>query len=155
MKSYDVMKDAVDKVGAKAVAGALNVSTSLVYKWCEKPPQDEEEEASGARNPLDRLHALIECTGDNDLIAWLCEQEKGFFVSNPVVDTSEFNREFIMHTQRMINEFSDLLHIMSESIANEDRIDSEESKRIRREWEQLKRYAESFVCGCEQGLFYS
>ena len=153
MESYEVMKEVVDKVGAKQVASALNVSTSLVYKWCEKPKQDEDDAASGARNPLDRLSALSECAGGGDLATWVCEQEEGFFVSNPTVDAGSVDGEFVTNTQRIIKEFSDVLRVMSDSIAHEGRIDPQESKRIRKEWEGLKRYTERFVCACERGLF--
>ena len=34
MKSYEIIKQAVDEPGVKAVAAALKVSQALVYKWC-------------------------------------------------------------------------------------------------------------------------
>src|SRR4051812_5698319 len=42
MKSYEVIRQAVDEPGVKAVAAALKVSPALVYKWCE-PPADEDD----------------------------------------------------------------------------------------------------------------
>lgn len=154
MESYEVIKQAVDRVGAKQVAAALNVSTSLVYKWCEKPPEDEDEYASGARNPLDRILALLECTGDHELPSWICQQGDGFFVPNPpAVGDGAIVSEFVSHTQRMIQDFSELLGVMSDSIAHEDRIDGQEAQLIRREWQRLKQYGERFVCACERGLF--
>lgn len=154
MQSYEVLKNAVDKVGVKQVAAALNVSQSLVYKWCQRPRSTENDTASGTRNPLDRLRTLSECTG-GDLSQWLCEQEGGFFVQNPKVDAEAVNEAFVANTQRIIQDFSDLLRVMSESIANENRIDKGEALQIREEWETLKRYTERFVRGCEQGLFDS
>jgi len=154
MESYEVLKQAVDRVGAKEVAAALNVSTSLVYKWCEKPPEDDDDYASGARNPLDRIRALLACTGDHALPSWVCEQASGFFVPNPPdVRNGAIVGEFVAHTQRMIQDFSELLSVMSDSIAHEDRIDSREAKQIRHEWQRLKQYGERFVFACEQGLF--
>ncbi len=153
MDSYEVMKKAVDKLGVKQVASSLNVSTSLVYKWCERPKQDEDDPASGARNPLDRVHALAALADEGELSAWLCERENGFYVHNPEVTNKRVDAEFISNTQEMIQGFSDLLRVMSESIANESRIDEQESAQIRSEWEALKRQGEAFVCACEQGLF--
>ena len=153
MDSYEVMKEVVDNVGAKQVASALNVSTSLVYKWCEKPKQDEDDTASGARNPLDRLYELSKCAGGGELAAWLCEQEGGFFVSNPTIDAGSVDGEFVTNTQRMIKEFADVLRVMSDSMAKNGRIDPQESKRIRKEWEDVKRAAERLVRACELGVF--
>ena len=36
-ESYEVLKDAIDKVGVKAVAHDMNLSTPLLYKWCQRP----------------------------------------------------------------------------------------------------------------------
>ncbi len=153
MESYEVLKQAVDRVGAKQVAAALNVSTSLVYKWCEKPPEDDDDYASGARNPLDRVIALLECTGDHELPAWVCQHANGFFVSNPEVDVTAIDSAFVAHTQRMIQDFSELLGVMADSITDDNRVDPQEAESIRREWRRLKHYGERFVCACEQGLF--
>lgn len=153
MESYEVLKNAVDRVGVKEAASALNVSTSLVYKWCEQPRTDDAGDASGARNPLDRIQALIKCAGSNDLVSWLCEQNNGFFVSNPEVRHKTVDNEFISHTRRMIQDFSELLNVMSESISDDNAIDKQESKKIRQEWESLKQLSEEFVCACEKGLF--
>ena len=40
MKSHEVLKGVVESVGAKQVAHDLGVSTSLIYKWCEGPPEN-------------------------------------------------------------------------------------------------------------------
>ena len=55
MKSYDVIRKAIDEPGVKAVAARLRVSAALVYKWCEPQPDSEDPDQSGARNPLDRV----------------------------------------------------------------------------------------------------
>ncbi|MBN2712384.1 MAG: hypothetical protein JXR97_08160 [Planctomycetes bacterium] len=153
MESFEVIKDAVDKVGAKRVAADVEVSTSLVYKWCEQAKSNPSDEKSGARNPLDRIVALMESTGDITVIAWLCEQANGFFVENPTKLVGDFNSNFVSYTQNMIKEFSDVLRVMTESIQNDNVIYEDEAARIRKEWEDLKRYTESFVVACEQGVF--
>lgn len=153
MESYEIMNEVVDRVGAKQIAATLNVSTSLVYKWCEKPKNEEAEEASGARNPLDRVLTLIECTNNKDLLMWLCHKNNGFFVSNPKTGKTSIDSEYLSHTQRIIQDFSEMLNAMSESISNDSSIDAKEAKRIRKEWESLKQYSEEFVCGCEKGVF--
>jgi len=61
--------------------------------------------------------------------------------------------EYENQTQRMLHDFSHLLQVMGESIANDGRVDEREAARIRTEWEDLKRYGERFVCACEKGLF--
>ena len=54
MKSYDVIRQAVDEPGVKAVAAALKVSSALVYKWCEAPSEAGDPDQSGTKNPLAR-----------------------------------------------------------------------------------------------------
>ena len=39
MDSHQVLQKAIEKVGAKKVAGDMRVSSSLVYKWCQ--PSDD------------------------------------------------------------------------------------------------------------------
>src|SRR5688500_7040444 len=46
MKSYEVIRQAVDEPGVKAVAAALKVSPALVYKWCEQPADSEDPDQS-------------------------------------------------------------------------------------------------------------
>ena len=48
MKSYEVIRQAVDEPGVKAVAAALKVSPALVYKWCEQPAETENRPGSAA-----------------------------------------------------------------------------------------------------------
>ena len=50
MKSHEVLKRAVDKVGTKRAAADIDVSTSLVYKWCEQAKKHPE------RRPLLAKH---------------------------------------------------------------------------------------------------
>jgi Phage regulatory protein CII (CP76) len=146
MESHQVLRKAVEVVGAKKVASELRVSSSLVYKWCE-------EDTSGARNPLDRLVGIIDTTGSTDPLHWLCKQAQGYFVKDPEVELATFDSQYIGHTQKMLKNFSELLSVMSESMSNDGVIDDAEAKRIRAEWERLKAYSETFVAACEKGLF--
>lgn len=151
MESHEVLRQAIDRVGAKRAAAAVNVSASLVYKWCEEP--GEQGPASGARNPLDRLAALAECTGDESLVQWLCQQRGGYFVKNPEEPRCGMSAQYVSHTRQMLRDFSDLLEVMSASIADDGRIDRREAERIRKEWEDLKQFGECFVHACEAGVF--
>ena len=153
MKSHEVLKQVIEAVGTKHVASDLKVSSSLVYKWCAEPMVDGERDPSGARNPLDRVLHLCDSTGDRRAVEWLCEQVGGYFVESPEVDLAEVPTECIRHTQSLLAEFSSLLQVISESIANEDRIDEDESKQIRNQWQQLQSQGEAFVRACESGLF--
>src|SRR5437773_2526873 len=62
MQSYEVLREAAEKVGVKALAAELHLSPALIYKWCE-PPDIDDPDASGARNPLDRLRDIVRLTG--------------------------------------------------------------------------------------------
>lgn len=156
-ESFEVLRDAVEAIGAKAAAAHLKVSPALVYKWCEKPRDDESSTAemgSGTRNPLDRVMGLLEATGDRGIVDWVCEQAGGFFVPNPDPADTVADK-FLLETQGMIQKFSGLLSVLTESMTNDGRIDSEESKMIRQFWQELKSQVERFVIACERGQFDS
>ena len=95
MKSYEVIRSAVDEPGVKAVAAALKVSPALVYKWCEPPADSEDPDQSGAKNPLDRVREMYMLTKDIRLVRWLCNEAGGFYVSNPVPEIRKSRDETI------------------------------------------------------------
>lgn len=131
------------------MASDLQLSTSLVYKWCQ-----ERDEDSGANNPLDRLKKFIEVTGNRAPIEWLCQQFGGFYVINPLSE-GECNEPALSATQSMLREFSDILAEVSKSLADDNSISPQEATKIRKEWEELKALTESFVVACEAGVYYS
>ena len=154
MKSYDVIRDAVQELGVKRVAAELRLSQALVYKWCETPADETENEPGGARNPLDRVRDLYALTHDARLVRWLCNEAGGFFVANPKLAPHPDNEQGIFnHTRQMMREFSELLEAVHQSLANDNAVDQEESQQIRQRWEDLKAVAEEFVIDCEQGNF--
>lgn len=154
MKSHEVLKQVIEAVGTKKVASDLKVSSSLVYKWCAEPLDDDgDRDPSGARNPLDRVIQMCESTGDRTAVEWLCSTLGGYFVESPEVDLGEVPGECIRQTQSLLSEFSSLLQVISESIANEGRIDEGEATQIRQQWHQLQSQGEAFVRACEGGLF--
>ncbi|QBG47452.1 hypothetical protein EGM51_08625 [Verrucomicrobia bacterium S94] len=147
--SHEILKKSVSDLGVKSVASDLGLSTSLIYKWCQ--PTDSED-ASGTGNPLDRLVRIYELTGDRGPIEWLCRKADGYFVEN--VPTGEVDKIPLLHmTRRIVREFSALLDVLTESIENDGKIDPEESSKIRKEWEELKSTAESFVSSCEREVY--
>ena len=146
MDSHEVLKNAVETAGAKAVASELGISPSLLYKWCEPKSMPND---SGAQNPLDRVLQIYEITRNVGPIEWLCQKTDGFRVANPR-QVPKKKEEILISTQVILKEFSDLLEVISESYANDGIIDHEEAKRIRHAWEHLKVEAETFVTSCEQ-----
>ena len=148
MESHEVLKKAINIPGVKKVASDLKLSPSLVYKWCQ--PKDTED-ASGAENPLDRVLQIVELTGDDGPLQWLCQARGGFFVSNP--DPESVPTPVLLATQKLLREFSDLLEAVSHSVSGDSKIDGAEAKRIRHEWEELKCLAEQFVHACERGVY--
>jgi hypothetical protein len=154
MKSYDIIRQAVDEQGVKAVAAALKVSPALVYKWCEPPAEHDDPDQSGAKNPLDRVRELYQKTRDIHLIRWICNEAGGFFVANPTPDVQKSREESIFgETRTMVREFSDLLHTVTESFEDDSKIDLKEADNIRQRWEDLKTCVEHFAIGCERGLY--
>ncbi len=152
MESYEALRRAINKVGAKNVAAKMKLSAALVYKWCEAPAVDAHGEASGSRNPLDRIAQVYQLTGDDALVGWLCRRARGFLVKNPTPNVN-VDAGVLAATQAMVKEFSDVLEAVSESVTNGEGVDETEAGRIRKEWEELKCLSESFVVACETGRF--
>jgi len=149
VESYEILKKAIGKVGAKSVAADMNLSTSLVYKWCQ--PHDSQG-SSGAENPLGRVATVCDLTDTTEPIAWLCRQADGYFVKNPD-PPAQSRQPIIKVTQGILKEFSELLDVVSRSIEDDGQVDSAESARIRKEWEDLKAVTEGFVHACELGAY--
>ena len=152
MKSWEVLREAADTIGVKALAARLNLSTALVYKWCQESPRDEPG-SSGARNPLDRLKEIYDATEDTRVLNWLCNQADGYYVANPQVAPGEAEENLLGTTQRVVVDFSDMLAAISRSTENDGQITADEADHIRQAWEKLKGKAETFVCACEQGMY--
>jgi hypothetical protein len=155
MKSYEVIREAVDEPGVKAVAASLKVSAALVYKWCEAPADVADPEQSGAKNPLDRARDLYAITKDIKLVRWLCNEAGGFFVANPASDpTKSLDENVFGETRAMVRDFSELLDTITESLENIPGIDLGEADQIRQKWEDLKSLVERFVIGCEKEFYH-
>lgn len=154
MKSHEVIQQAVEEPGVKAVAAALRVSQALVYKWCEPPADETDPDQSGARNPLDRVRDLYTLTRDIRLIRWLCNEAGGFFVANPSPDRRmPPDQNIFTETRRMVREFSELLDAVTGSVEDDAAIDAGEAETIRQRWEDLKSCVERFVIACEEGHY--
>ncbi len=143
MHSHEVFKQLLKRVSAKQVAGELGLSLSLVYKWAEPPA-----EGSGAANPLDRIDSIIKLTGDATLAQWVCERAGGFFIKNPEPKAHPY--ELIPATNNIVQEFADLLGVISMAVAD-GKVTTDETERIRSRWEQLKSVTEGFVRAAEEG----
>jgi hypothetical protein len=53
----------------------------------------------------------------------------------------------------MVREFSELLDAVTAAHEDDPGIDEDEADRIRGKWEDLKTCIESFVVGCEKGIY--
>ncbi|UCE60964.1 MAG: hypothetical protein JSU63_04275 [Phycisphaerales bacterium] len=152
MRSHEVLKRAADRIGVKALAAALRLSPALVYKWCQEWDPDDPD-ASGARNPLDRLADVVEATGNREVVNWLCHEAGGFYVSNPPEPPAHIDAELLGNTQRLVQEFSQLLLTVTRSIEDDGAIEPDEADRIRNAWELLKGTVETFTVACERGVY--
>jgi hypothetical protein len=155
MKSYEVIRQATEEPGVKAVAAALRVSAALVYKWCEPPESSDDPDASGAKNPLDRVRELYEITKDIGLIRYLCNNAGGFYIANPTIPPPDktLDENIFAETRGMVREFSELLDTVTESLEKSPGIQPDEAVDIRQKWEDLKSCVERFVRGCEAGFY--
>ena len=76
MKANEVLRKFFKKHGTKKLAAALGLSEPFLYKWC----QPDGGKGTGGWNPLERVAALTQATGDEALLDWLCQQADGRFV---------------------------------------------------------------------------
>ncbi len=153
MRSHEVLRRAIDTIGVKALAAKLRVSPALVYKWCQEyDPKDRD--SSGARNPLDRIADVVSATEDTGVVSWLCHEAGGFFVRNPKPPEMNVDAELLLHTQKLVQEFSHLLATVTQSIEDDGVIEPSEADRIRNDWEVLKSTIEAFTVACERGAYF-
>ena len=147
MQSHELLREVLQKNSAKQIAAELGLSLSMIYKWAE--PDDGS--GSGAANPLDRIHALVRCTNDTQIVHWLCERAGGFFIKNPKA-TGPHAIHLMPATNEIVQEFADLLAVIA-TAATDNQITRSEARGIRARWEELKSVTEGFVRCCEEGNF--
>src|SRR6185503_9845966 len=148
MQSHELLREVFQQTSPKQVSSDLGLSLSLIYKWAEPP---DNAAGSGSSNPLDRIDALLRSTNDVRLVQWLCERAGGFFIRNP--KTHNPHPDFLIPaTNEIIQEFADLLAVIA-SAAADSNISTEEARKIRARWEELKGVTETFVRCCEEGNF--
>ena len=129
----------------KKIADAIEVSTSLLYKWRE-PPKGK---GSGQPNPLDRVAKLIVATGDDRIVDWLAQKAGGHFSRDEAHSPDpELNRA----SNALIKEFSLLIADVVSAVEDQE-ITCEESQHLREKWNILRKRTESFVQACEKGHF--
>jgi hypothetical protein len=145
MHSHELMRAVLEKTSAKKISDDLKLSESMVYKWGQPRAA-----GSGVPNPLDRIEALLQCTGDHRLVQWVCQRAGGFFIQNP--KTLPHPHYLIPATNQVVQDFADLLHVVAQA-ANDDEITPAEARQIRARWEELKCVTEGFVTSCEKGDF--
>jgi len=134
------------------LAARLNLSSALIYKWCQEPSKDDPN-SSGARNPLDRIKEIIDATGDPRVANWICNESNGFFVQNSAVKPGDKEEQLLTVTQRVVMDFGEMLATISKGIEDDGEISVEEADHIRQAWETLKSKAECFTVACEQGMY--
>jgi hypothetical protein len=146
MESHELLREIFEKKTPKEVSADLELSTSMIYKWT----QPREGEGSGVENPLDRIEALLQSTGDHRLVQWICQRAGGFFILNP--QNAPHPHFLIPATNQIVQEFADLLAVIATAAAD-NQITPAEAKQIRARWEELKAVTEGFVACCEEGNF--
>jgi len=60
MEAHEIMALAVPRGKARILANLLGVSESLVLKWQREPTSDENPNATGTPNPLERLDRIFD-----------------------------------------------------------------------------------------------
>ena len=147
MQSYELLREVFKSKPPKQIADGLGVALSTLYKWAEQP---EHTGGSGIGNPLDRMEALLQSTGDQRIAQWVCQRAGGFFIQNPK-DIPQ-PHYLIPATNQIVQEFADLLAVIAKAAHDSD-VTPSEAKEIRARWEELKSVTEGFVACCEKGNF--
>ena len=78
MQSHELLREVLQKANVKEVSALLGLSLSMIYKWAEPPGEGA---GSGAVNPLDRIVALLNATGDERIVQWICQRAGRLFHS--------------------------------------------------------------------------
>ncbi|HSH92775.1 MAG TPA: phage regulatory CII family protein, partial [Roseimicrobium sp.] len=125
MQSHELLQEVFDKTSPKQISSELGLSLSLIYKWAEP----NENGGSGSTNPLDRIEALVQATGDERIVQWICERAGGFYIRNPKAHWPH-PHHLIPATNRILQEFADLLSVIA-TAAGDNHISPDESKKIR------------------------
>ncbi len=111
MQSHELLREVFDKKAPKEVSADLALSTSMIYKWAQPPSQE-----NGIGNPLDRIEALINSTGDERIVQWICQRAGGFFILNP--KNAPHPHFLIPATNQIVQEFADLLAVVATAAAD-------------------------------------
>ncbi|HEY3861904.1 MAG TPA: phage regulatory CII family protein [Verrucomicrobiae bacterium] len=146
MESHELLREVFQKVSPKQAASEMGLSLSMIYKWAEPPSS-----SSGAVNPLDRIAALIRCSGDPSIVQWVCHKAGGFYVRNARGEHPH-PLQLVPAMNSVVQEFADVLSVMAAAAAD-NQITGAEAKSIRARWENLKSVTEQFVQCCEEGNF--
>ena len=136
-KSHEVLRKAFSDIGVKKVASALGLSSAMVYKWCQSPP-DDDGMTSGAYNPLDRLHRIYEVTGRLDGLEWLCQRAGGSFVQNDLTSVADDSKPMELIKDQM-NQLAKSLEMFSK---DDNQLDVTQ---LRQDWNRLKRLADDIM----------
>lgn len=147
MKSYELLKEVIEKHGAKTVAAQIGLSVPRIYQWAQPP----EPLGSGATNPLDRIESLLSATQDNRLADWVCQRAGGVFVRD--CSTPEERQQFLKEqSHALIENYAAMIALFS-TTSVDGKITQEEATRIRSEWQRIKSTTELYVRQCEDGTF--
>lgn len=150
--THRILKQAVDRAGPKRISRALDVSLSLVYKWTQPPRTKKNPAASGARNPLDKLVTIFHLSEDIELVQFLCRTARGYYTTNPD-HQGKAGHSFVTATVTALNDFADLMQMAEKSLTDDGKIDEEEAKKLRKNWDRLKGRLEHFIVSCEEGAY--
>ena len=95
----------------------------MLYKWAEPP---EHAAGSGIGNPLDRVGALLQSTGDLRIAQWICQRANGFFIQNP--SSIPHPHYLIPATNQIVQEFADLLAVIAKAAHDNEVTPAEANK---------------------------
>lgn len=132
MRSHEVLRAVLDKHNAKTVASALGLSVPHVYKWAEPPPPT----GSGSVNPLERVAALINATGDDRIAEWVCMSAQGYFVKN-LTPQDLAPQTLLNATAKLVKQYTNMLSLISTVIVD-TQVNKQEAGELRKQWQTIQ-----------------
>ncbi len=130
----------------RAIAQALGVSTSMLYKWREPNPRDKVQS-----NPLERVSTLITQTGDERIVDWLAQKAGGHFQRDEIQSNAG---KLPAASHALVKEYS-LLIARIVGMVEDHQVTPDESQELREKWDAIRKKTEGFVRTCEKGTYGS
>lgn len=145
-ESSEVFKKVIDVEGPKFTSSETNIQISKLYNWRKGKTGSEY-----TMNPIEQIIALTRCSGNKDLVKFLCNSVGGYYVENPDKVISEL--QLLEKINKVMRRFSMTIDTITKSVADDGRITKDEADEIEIEWNKLKSVGQTLVDCAKAGRY--